>query len=121
MNGSVYQMEVRLNVTFRLLNQPDVALEFVVDTGFAGALTLPVTTVAALKLPFLQEMTANLADDNSVKTDVHVATILWEGEERRVAVLAMGSRPLLGTALLGDQELVVQFVEDGLVTINPLE
>lgn len=51
---------------------------------------------------------------------VYGATILWHGEEREVRVLATGKRPLLGTALLEGSELVAQFAETGLVTVEPL-
>jgi len=107
-------------VVFRLPGRPNLILECVVDTGFARALTLPPHAVAALGLPFFQEIDANLANDANVKTAVHVATILWEGREVEVAVLAMGRRPLLGTALLDGAELVVQFTEGGLMTVNAL-
>jgi hypothetical protein len=40
--------------------------------------------------------------------------------KRDVLVIATGRRPLLGTALLDKQELVIQFTEEGLVTINEL-
>ena len=51
---------------------------------------------------------------------VHEAIVLWDGEEREVLVIATGRRPLLGTALLDEQELVIQFTEGGLVTIDEL-
>lgn len=46
--------------------------------------------------------------------------VLWDGIERDVLVIATGRRPLLGTALLDEQELVIQFTEGGLVTIDEL-
>jgi clan AA aspartic protease len=119
-NGAVLDLQARVNVAFRRPNVPDVEIEFVVDTGFAGALVLPVVATELLGLPYLQEMVANLANDDPVKTDVHIATIVLDGQVRQVAVLAMGKRPLLGTALLADKELVAQFVENGLVTIDNL-
>jgi clan AA aspartic protease len=118
--GSVHDLQAMVDVTFRLPHQSEITIGFVVDTGFAGALTLPHASILALGLPFLQEMTANLADDNNVKADVHVATIFWNGEEKHVAVLAMGTRPLLGTSLLAGQEVMIQFVEDGLLAIDEL-
>lgn len=118
--GRVTDLQARVGVTFRLPDRPDMEIEFVVDTGFAGALTLPPTAVAVLGLPYLQEMVANLADDNNVKADVHVATIVWNEQALKVAVLAMGKRPLLGTALLAGKELVTQFVDKGFVTIDDL-
>ena len=79
MKGRVEDYHAILSVPFLLQDGRRVSVEFVVDTGFAGALTLPAAAVEAMGLPFLQEMTANLADDNVVATDVHVGTILWNG------------------------------------------
>lgn len=76
--------------------------------------------VVLLGLPFKYAMSVNLADNSKVTLPVHEATILWNGEEREVRVLATGRRPLLGTALLEEHELVVQFTEGGLVMIEEL-
>jgi len=35
-------------------------------------------------------------------------------------VIATGRRPLLGTGMLADRELIIQFIEGGLVTIDDL-
>ena len=118
--GVVREMQARVDVVFRLSGRPDFAIECVVDTGFAGALTLSPDAIAALGLPFFQEIDANLANDADVKTAVHVATIVWEGREVDVAVLAMGRRPLLGTALLEDKRLCADFSEDGEVSVEPI-
>ena len=40
--------------------------------------------------------------------------------DRSVRVLATGRRPLLGTALLDNQQLHVKFRKDGLVRIDAL-
>jgi len=103
-----------------MANQPDVQIVFVVDTGFAGFLTLPPPAVAALGLPFLHDLAANLADDTSIRVDVHSAMILWDGEEREVPVLALGRRPLLGTSLLDGNEAIIQFADGGMLTVEPL-
>jgi len=63
-------------------------------------------------------MNANLANDESVRSDVYTADIVWQGREAEVLVLAMGRRPLLGTALLAGWKLAAEFVDDGLVTID---
>lgn len=116
----VQQLHALLPVTFRLPGRPDLTLEFVVDTGFAGFLTLPPAAIAALGLPFLFDTAANRADDSEVQLPVHEATIHWEGEEQTVRVLATGRRPLLGMALLNGNELVVQCADGGLVTVSSL-
>ena len=119
--GSVRDLQARVDVVFRLPDRPNLAIECVVDTGFAGALTLSPDAITELGLPFFQEIDANLANDSDVKTAVHVATILWDGREFEVAVLAMGRRPLLGTALLEGRRLCTDFVEVGAVVITTLE
>jgi clan AA aspartic protease len=118
--GEVTNNQACVQVTFRLLGQPDLTMEFVVDTGFEGALTLPITTVKAMNLPFFQPLSANLANDDTVPVDTYVATIIWEGMELDVLVIATGKRPLLGTSLLRDKRLTVDFEENGVVQIRNL-
>jgi clan AA aspartic protease len=74
----------------------------------------------ALGLPFYQEMFANLADGSHIKVDVHKATILWDGRAVQVAVLAMGRRPLLGTALLDGYNLNADFEDHGALALQHL-
>lgn len=118
--GRVENFHAFVPVVFRLPGRRDVTIEFVVDTGFVGFLTLPPAAVTTLGLPFLHDTAANLADDSEVQLSVHAATIVWQGVEQRVRVLATGKRPLLGMALLNDQELVVQCTDGGLVTVDTL-
>jgi len=97
-----------------------LTIEFVIDTGFTGDLSLPSAAVTLINLPFLYELPANLANNSWVDIPVHEALIIWNGEERVVNVLATGKRPLLGTGLLNGYELSIQFIESGLVTIQEL-
>ncbi|MEG4203022.1 clan AA aspartic protease [Microcoleus sp. Pol7_A1] len=107
-------------LTFLLPSGSTFPIEFVIDTGFTDYLGLPPEAVTLLGLPFLYDMPVNLADNSEVLVAVHEAIILWDGEEREVRVFATGRRPLIGTALLDEQELVIQFTEGGLVTIDEL-
>ena len=120
MIGHVESLHALVPITFRFSDKPDIAIEFVVDTGYTGYLTLPAAAVAAVGLPFEYDLPANLADDSEVLVPVHSATILWNGGEQTARVLALGKRPLLGTAMLDGYELVVQFADSGLVTIDAL-
>jgi clan AA aspartic protease len=120
MTGVVKGYQARLAIPFLFANKEDIAIDFVVDTGFEGAMTLPFETIQALELPYFTQLTANLADDSGVPVDVYVAIIRWGDEEKRVAVLAMGTRPLLGTSLLAEHHLHVTFIEEGSVSIRPL-
>ncbi|GCA87473.1 hypothetical protein MiTa_00801 [Microcystis aeruginosa NIES-4264] len=107
-------------IPFRIPNRADFPIEFVVDTGFTDELCLPSEAVALLNRPFRYDMRANLADNSQVMLPLHKAIIIWNGEERETRVFATGRRPLVGTALLDSNELVIQFTEGGLVTIDEL-
>ena len=116
--GIVKNGRATVNIMFRLPNQPNFTIEFVIDTGFTEFLSLPPAAVSLLGFPFLHNIYANLADNSNVILPVHQANILWNEQEREVSVLATGRLPLLGTALLDEHELVIQFTEGGLVTIQ---
>jgi clan AA aspartic protease len=119
MTGRVVGYQARLGVVFRLPRQPDLEIEFVIDTGFESTLTLRISAVAAMQLPFYQRIRANLADNSVRMVDVHKATILWDGQEEAVAVLAMGQRPLLGTMLLAGHDLAIHFEDGGDLSLLP--
>lgn len=95
-------------------------LVFLIDTGFLGALALPEPTIEALGLPVLGQTEATLADGSVRVSVVYEARLSWSESVLRVAALAMGDRPLLGTALLEGMHLGVDFTEGGVVTISPL-
>ena len=120
MIGRVVALHILLPVPFRLLDQIGVSIEFVVDTGFTGDLTIPLVVVEKLKLEYIESISANLATDDEVELPVYAATIMWEGVDREVRVLATGKRPLLGTALLKGYELLAQFTDNGLATIDAI-
>ena len=120
LRGRVSNLHAVLPVTMRLQGQPDISLDFGVDTGFDGALSLPTAAVVAMKLPFLEVIRVSLANEMDVMVSVHVATILWQGVEKHVRVLASGKRPKLGTALLANYYLGIDFVEDGSMMVEPL-
>ncbi len=119
-HGTVVGLQARLGIIVRLPGHSDVEVECVVDTGFEGALTLPPTMINALGLSYLTQLSANLANDSNIVTDVYVATVVWNGVERDIAVLAMGRRPLVGTILLEDYHLGVDFCEGGTVLVDDI-
>ena len=120
MIGHIANLHALLPVTFRFSDRLDITIEFVVDTGYTGYLSLPLDVILSMKLPFEYDLPANLADDSEILVPVHAATILWNGVEVTTRVLAVGRRPLLGTAMLDGHELLAQFAEGGLVTVDVL-
>jgi clan AA aspartic protease len=118
MTGNVSGRHALVPVTLRIFGQPDLSIEFVLDTGFAGFLSLPPAAVARLALPFRYRVPAGLADGSQIMVSVHVATILWHGAEHRTEVIATGRQPLLGTSLLDGNDLSIRFDDGGPVTIQ---
>jgi clan AA aspartic protease len=118
MTGWVVGHHPRIQVNFDT-NAGVVGVEYVVDTGFEGALTLPVSAARAMGLSRAHQLTATLADGSQVAVDVYRATIEWNGNNIRVAVLGMGGRPLLGNALLEGSDLFIHYKDGGEVRIEP--
>ncbi|MEH2002602.1 MAG: clan AA aspartic protease [Nostoc sp.] len=119
-HGIVVGLQARISVILRSIGGSEIELECVVDTGFEGFLTLPPTVVADLGLSYLSSIRANLADNSHVLTNVHQVTIIWNSVEREIPVLAMGRRPLIGTALLEDYHLSIDFCEGGTVLVDEI-
>lgn len=120
MNGIVVGLQARMTILVYSPNGAELEIECVVDTGFEGFLTLPPAVVAELELPYIAPIDANLADNSRIVTNIHQGVILWNGGERVVPVLAMGRHPLLGTALLVDLHLGIDFCEGGTVLVDDI-
>jgi hypothetical protein len=57
MTGIVLDLHALLPVTFLLgENGTPITLEFVIDTGFTGYLTLPEEAIISLQLPYLESI-----------------------------------------------------------------
>lgn len=119
-HGIVVGLQARMSVILRSIEGSEIEVECVVDTGFEGFLTLPPTVVADLGLSYLASIRANLADNSHVLTNVHQVTLIWNNVEREIPVLAMGRRPLIGTALLEDYHLSIDFCEGGTVLVDEI-
>ncbi len=118
--GRIVNRQALVPITYRLPGHPDFVIEHVVDTGFTGQLTLPASAVAAMGLPLDHSENINLANDSSEQVPFHFATILWEGQEFVADVIATGRKPLFVTALMDGKELVIQFAEQGIMTLDDL-
>ena len=95
-------------------------IEALVDTGFNGWLSLPTDMIAMLGLPWRRRGRALLADGSESVFDIYEATVIWDGNGRRVAVDAADTAPMVGTALLDGYELVIQVIDGGEVRISVL-
>lgn len=107
-------------VIFNLPGQPDFSLDFVIDTGFNDYLTLPPQAVSVMNLPLDSSIRARLADGSQVLLPIHLATIVWDNEEKIVPILASGNKPLLGTAMMKGYHLEIDFEDNGLVSLEKI-
>jgi len=119
-NGTVVGLQARMSVIFYPPGRAKIEIECIIDTGFQGFLTLPPTVVTELQLPYVGPIDANLADNSRIVTDVYKGIILWNGTERVIPILSMGNRPLIGTALLEDYHLGIDFCEGGTVLVDDI-
>jgi clan AA aspartic protease len=119
-NGTVVGLQAQMGIILCLPESLNLEIKCVIDTGFEGFLTLPPAAIAQLGLTYVARINANLADNSNVATNVYSVTILWNSVERDVPVLAMGRRPLVGTALLQDYHLSIDFCEGGTVVVDEI-
>jgi clan AA aspartic protease len=98
----------------------EVDLEAVIDSGFSGALVLPLATVTALGLLPQTRGRAVLADGSIREFDVYAVEVAWDGAWRSVLVSAVGNEVLIGMRLLRDHALRIDVVPGGAVEITRL-
>lgn len=65
-------------------------------------------------------MAALLADGRETVFDIYEASVVWDGQLRRVAVDAVDAAPLIGMHLLEGYELTIQVVRGGNVLAKRL-
>jgi clan AA aspartic protease len=112
--------EALVRVTVRGPGGQEQEIEAVIDTGFDGALTLPLAHIVSLGLPWRRRGRALLADGSESLFDIYEATVVWDSMTRRIAVDAADTDPLIGMSLLYGYELTIQAVEGGHVIIQAL-
>jgi clan AA aspartic protease len=94
-------------------------LDAVIDTGFSGYLTLPLATITMLQLPFLSSRVFSLGNNSQVNFDIYMATLLWNGQDRDIQILASEAHPLVGMSLLKGFRITIDAVDGGEVHIAP--
>ena len=90
----------------------------VIDTGYNGAITLPLSVVSALSLPRGAAREVTLGDTSRKTFDYYTAEIVWDGRPRKARVLCIDGDPLIGTALLRNYKLNADFVVNGPVVLT---
>jgi clan AA aspartic protease len=94
------------------------SLTAVVDTGFNGFLTLPPAHVRQFQMPWLGRQPGLLADGTTRVFDVHVETVLWDGQPISVETETAEGTPLVGMSLLLEHTLAMHIRKQGTITID---
>lgn len=121
MQGWVNQnCEAMLPIVVGHGNTPKQMVEALIDTGFSGFLSLPLSMIESLGLPWIFSDSVTLGNGSEAIFQMYRATVIWDGQFKVVDVAASESEPLLGMSLLYRFKLQVEAVERGIVTIEAM-
>lgn len=95
-------------------------LRSVIDTGYNGYLTLPISHVTSLGLQQFAFSDVTLGDNSQKAFDNYTADIEWDDVLLNIRVLCIEVDSLIGTALLEGYKLEADFVVGGQVALSKL-
>jgi clan AA aspartic protease len=122
MQGWVNQnCEAMLPIVVGHGNVPKQMVEALIDTGFSGFLSLPLSIIESLGLSWIFSDSVTLGDGSEAIFQMYQATVIWDRQYKVVDVAASESEPLLGMSLLYGFKLQVEAVERGIVTIEAMK
>lgn len=81
----------------------ELAVEFILDTGFDGDVSLPSSLIQQLEATFSTERIVRLADGSQHRRPYYEMIMEWDGEERLTEITVLENSPLLGAVLLANQ------------------
>jgi clan AA aspartic protease len=120
-NGIVdqnYEATIRLIVTNA--SEQRQLINAVIDTGFTGFLTLPLTVIDSLNLNLYSREEGVLGDGSTCIFDVYSGLVIWDGEYRYIDVNASETDPLVGMSLLYGYRIQLDAIKGSTVTIQAL-
>lgn len=122
MQGFVNQnREAIIRIAVGYANSPKQMVEAIIDTGFTGFLSLPLSIIRSLGLPWYFRDLGTLGDGSEVVFDMYKATVIWNGKAQVIDVAASEADPLVGMSLLYGFRIQMEVTENGLVIIEALK
>lgn len=109
---------IRVEVANAVTPTDVLSVEFLVDTGFTGYLTLTPTNVRDLELPYTRNRRVRLANGSTRSLAMRVARVDWDGQMRSVPVFESESQPLLGMAMLWGKRITIDAWAGGEITVT---
>jgi clan AA aspartic protease len=121
MFGTVnHSCEAIIKIAVGRLGLPKISVDAVIDTEFTSFLSLPLSIITDLGLPWHYRDIGTLGDGSEVIFEIYKAAIIWDGQNQIVDVAASDADPLVGMGLLHGFKLQIEAVEGGRVTIEAL-
>ena len=112
--------EAIIKVAIGRIGSPKIAVSAVIDTGFTSFLSLPLSIIIDLGLPWHYRDIGTLGDGSEVVFEIYKASVIWDGQDQIIDVVASEADPLVGMGLLYGFKLQVEAIEGGRVTIEAL-
>ena len=113
-------LKARLIVDLIAASGTSHPVEFEIDTGFTGSITLPRNLIRLLGLTRQGTSLATLADGQVVEFNIYIARAAWHGQQRDMVVFESESEPLIGMTMLKRSRLTLEAEEGGEVTIEEM-
>ncbi len=116
-----HNCEAIIKVAVGRVGAPKITVDAVIDTGFTSFLSLPLSIVTDLGLPWHYRDVGTLGDGSEVIFEIYKAAVIWDGQSQVVDVAASDADPLVGMSLLYGFKVQIEAVEGGAVTIEALK
>jgi clan AA aspartic protease len=112
--------EATIKVAVGRIGSPKIIVNAVIDTGFTSFLSLPLSVIESLELPWSCLDFGTLGDGSEVVFEMYSASVIWDGQIQIIDVVASEAEPLVGMSLLYGYDLRIQAVEGGTVSVQAL-
>ena len=100
--------------------QDGFEVEFIVDTGYAGDLAMPLRLARQLDSLAAGTQERLLATGQPFQCSAYEIMLDWNGENRTTEVLVLEGEPLLGTVLMREYLIQMEMTDGGEIVIEPL-
>lgn len=112
--------ELEAWIDLAILGEDRSAISFsaVIDTGFSGYLTLPLSVIRRFGGVPMGTARTYLADGSETVCEVFELTVHWDDQPITIEVDAAEIEPLVGMSLLKGHDVVMRVIPNGEVTIR---
>jgi len=87
--------EAIIKVAVGRIGSPKIAVDAVIDTGFTSFLSLPLSIIIDLDLPWHYRDIGTLGDGSEVIFEIYQPSVIWDGQAQIIDVAASDADPLV--------------------------